>query len=339
MSRSTFRSAAGRLAMLAGASCGAATPVAAQYFPSNSVWNEDISAAPIALNSGAILAQLASDGGWGNANKFQIDYSFVVLHADATTPVQSFTPNPGFFDPDCDTDPVPVPPGGAIEGYPGYECTSAGDDCHMIVVKDKTLYELYQADISNGSFTATCLVVWDLNRRYGPRGRGEQCTSADAAGYPIAPLLFNADEVAAGQISHAVRFILPNNRIRAGVYVHPATHAGGPSNPSVNAIRYGARLRLRADFPLATLPNEGARTVARALQRYGMFLADGGNIALNAESDQFTVAKWSGLLGSHDLYALQVSDFEMLPTPPEIPLTYDCVRLARDIIFEGAFDP
>jgi hypothetical protein len=34
-------------------------------------------------------------------------------------------------------------------------------------------------------------------------------------------------------------------------------------------------LRLRRDFPLASLPNDGARTVAVALQRYGMFLADG----------------------------------------------------------------
>ena len=37
-------------------------------------------------------------------------------------------------------------------------------------------------------------------RTYTTAGRGLQCTSADAAGFPIAPLLFTADEVAAGHI-------------------------------------------------------------------------------------------------------------------------------------------
>jgi serine/threonine-protein kinase len=314
----------------------------AQYFPPNSVWAEDVSAAPLHPQSAAVIAKLAADGGWGNGNRLQIDFSLVVLHADETTPMRGFTPNGNFYSPDCDTDDVPVPPGGALEGEADYEC-SGGGDCHLLVVKGRTLYEMYSANIAggqyDGAFDGGCLAVWDLSRRYAPRGRGEQCTSADAAGFPIAPLLFTADEVAAGKIDHAVRFILPNNRMRQLVYVHPATHAGAPSNPSADAIPYGARLRLRADYPLASLPNEGARTVARALQRYGMLLADGGNIALTAADDRFTTAKWAGRLGPHDLYLLQVGDFEMVQHPGAIALTYDCVRAARDIIFEWPFDP
>lgn len=45
---------------------------------------------------------------------------------------------------------------------------------------------------------------------YPDDGRGEQCTSADAAGFPMSTLLFTADEVYAGEINHAIRFILPN---------------------------------------------------------------------------------------------------------------------------------
>jgi hypothetical protein len=317
---------------------GTSEPALAQYFPPNSVWTEDISLAPVDARSPAIMAKLAADGGWGNGNFFQIDFSLVVLQANDTTPLRSFIPTEDHYDPDCDFDQVPIPPGGAIEGEPGYECLTDGD-CHLIVVKNRTLYEMWRANITGGVFYGGCLAVWDLNRRYAPRGRGEQCTSADAAGFPMAPLLFNANEVLAGQINHAIRFILPNNRMRAGVYIHPATHAGGPSNSSPNAIPYGARLRLRANYPLASLPNEGARTVARALQRYGMLLADGGNIALTAESDRFTVAKWPGLLGPHDLGALLVGDFEMVQAPAPITLTYECVRAARDIIFEWSFDP
>ena len=35
------------------------------------------------------------------------------------------------------------------------------------------------------------------------------------------------------------------------------------------------------------------------MQRYGMLLADGGSIALTAQSDRFTAHKWAGLLGSY----------------------------------------
>jgi hypothetical protein len=282
-------------------------------------WKRDISAAPVDPASSAIIASLAAAGGFGNG-RLQIDFSINVLTADASVPFQSFTPTTDFYSPDCDLASVPVPPGGALEGESGYQCVGDGD-CHLLVLHQPTnrLYEMWRADITNAVFRGGCLAIWDLNRVDPPSGRGEQCTSADAAGMPIAPLLFTADELQAGAIRHAIRFILPNPRIQSGVYVHPATHAGGPSGQGMPP--YGARLRLRADYPLATLPDEGTRVIARALQRYGMILADGGNIAL-------TAAKWSTVLpsGSTGLAAIHVTDFEMIDAGARIPLTYDCVR-------------
>ena len=96
-------------------------------------------------------------------------------------------------------------------------------------------------------------------------------------GFPIASLLFTADEVATDTLDHAIRFILPNTRMKAGEYVHPASHAGGPKNQSTYAIIYGSHFRLRADFDVSSL-TASAQVVARALQKYGMFLADGGII-------------------------------------------------------------
>ncbi len=84
--------------------------------------------------------------------------------------------------------------------------------------------------------------------------------------------------------------------------------------------------RLRADFPLGDLPNDAARTVARALQRYGMYHADGGNIALTAQSDSETTANWDGLLGPRDLSMLQVEDFEVIHHSDPIDVTFDCTR-------------
>ena len=58
-----------------------------------------------------------------------------------------------------------------------------------------------------------------------------------------------------------------------------------------------------------------------------MILADGGNIALTAQSDRFTTHTWSEVgVDSHSLTAIQVSDMEVVGIGGTIPLTDDCVR-------------
>jgi serine/threonine-protein kinase len=309
----------------AGDSSAHSDPGSALFLAPNA-WTERVDSAPLAPSSGAVLGWLAQQGGWGTG-EMRIDFSMEVLEADAATPFLSFVPNGSFYSPDCDQVPFPVPAGGALEGETGYACAHGGD-CHLLVVDRaaRRLYEMYAADLSGGTFRGGCAVVWDLARTYPPDLRGDQCTSSDAAGLPVAALLFSADEVAAGSIDHAIRFVLPNDRIRSGVFVRPATHAGAPAGPAA-APPYGARLRLRADYPLASLPNEAARVIARAMQRYGIVLADGGNIALTARSDRSTRARWAALgVDSRSLAQLAVSDFEMVEAGPTISLTYDCVR-------------
>jgi hypothetical protein len=158
------------------------------------------------------------------------------------------------------------------------------------------------------------VAVWNTDKVYGPSLHSDQCTIADAGGLPISAMVFTADEVASGQINHAIRLILPNDRIRAGEYVYPATHGTPAATGSPYDVPYGGRLRLRADFPINQL-NPGAQVVARAMQQYGMILADGGNVALTAADDRSTLHKWSELyggvpmLGSHDLVVLKPNDF------------------------------
>ena len=309
----------------------AASPVNAQvggYVPlaPGSIAREDVSAAPVDAQSSAVMAWLEAAGGWGTGT-LRIDFSIEVLRADASAPLRAFVPTADHYSPDCDLDPVPVPIGGALEGESGYACDHDGD-CHLIVWHAPTqrLYEMWRAHLVGSSFSGGCLAVWSTQSVYSPSGRGEGCTSADAGGLPIAPLLFSADEVAAGSIDHAIRFILPNARIRNRVYVHPATHSTGATSGGPDAPPYGARFRLRASYPIASLPNAGARVVARALQRYGMILTDAGNIALTAQSDRFTQAKWSGRLGPRDLDVLRVSDFEWVEAGPRVAWDGDCER-------------
>ena len=304
------------------------TTLGGGLFEAPNPWNEDVSMLPVASESASIIGALAAAGGWGGGN-LQIDFSLHVLHTVPTTPFVTFQKSAGYYTPDCDEPfPFPKPAGGAIEGHTGYTCPVGSEDCHLLVVDGaaKRLYEMYNATVSGSTLVARCALFWDLTRSYPPGLRGDQCTSADAGGFPIAAMLFTADEVFAGDIPHAIRFILPNARMRAGVYVHPASHGGAPSGGST-LPPYGVRFRLRADYPLATLPSEGARVIARAMQRYGMLLADGGNIALTAASDTFTTHTWAEVgIDSHSLFGIAVTDMEVVDLGPTIPLTYDGVR-------------
>ncbi len=300
-----------------------------RYFPDDAVWYQQVTDSAVDPGSGTVIGAL-QNAGWG-LGKFQIDFSLDVLEADANTAKQDFTPTGDFYAPDCDQVPVPLPDGGNVEGETGYACTSGGD-CHLLVkdAPEGRLYEMWRANVdSSGTFHGGCLASWDMNRVYGPDGRGNQCTSADAAGYPIAPLLFNADEVAAGEITHAIRFILPNSSIRDGAYYNPATHGTNSDGGGPEAVPYGARLRLKADFDTTRISDPDALVVVRELQTYGMVLADGGNIALTAQADTHTTAKWADLFDSHALIGIEPQDFEMLALGgSSIPLTFDCVRTA-----------
>ncbi len=284
----------------------------AGYFPADAVWCRDVTDAETTADSQTVVTWLDA-AGWGNNDTFQIDFSIEVLEAEADTPKLDFEATGAFYSPDCDYVAMPVPEGGALEGEQGYACESDGD-CHLIVVSrdEGLLYEMWRANIEDGTFYGGCLAVWDMSVVYDDDGRGQGCTSADAAGFPIAPLLFSADEVAAGSIDHAIRFILPNANIRDLIYAPPATHSTNATSGPVEAPPYGVHLRLRPDYPIDDLPSEGAKVVARAMQTYGMFLSDGGQIALTAQSDRFTTAKWAGLLTPQDLVELRPADFEVI---------------------------
>ena len=351
--------------------CLAALPAIANpppRFPPGSVWHQNIATAPLSATSTSMINALAGLGGWGNGNKFQIDFSLQTFpDAPVGSPMKSIVPHHEegeYYSPDCEALPtqMPVPVGAAFEGTDGLTCDNEGEDCHLLVRQGNLLYELYSGNYSGGVLDARCLVIWKLNAVYPPEGRGEHCTSADAAGFPIAPLLVNADEVAANvgtansDLGHAIRFILPNLYMAhdnalggAGgrLYVHPASHAGRPLGPS-NSVPYGVRMRLKSNFNMSGY-NAAAQVILRTMQRYGIVLADGGNIALTFESDRYTTAKWDTLgIDSQTFWnaangstKVLVSHFEVIDTGPRIAETYDCVRstvTVSDLIFANGFE-
>ena len=319
--------------MLADYSFGFAVQAIGGLFEKPLPWNKDVSALAPSSRSAAIISALQGMGGWGNGNKLQIDFSIALLNADGATPRRTITAPAGGYcygGPDCDALPMqmPIPANGNTEGSPDYTCDTANNDCHVLVVERtaKKLYELYNATAAGSAFTAYGAFVWDLTKQYTDVLRGEQCTSADAAGLPISALLPTSDEVAAGEVPHALRFILPNARMKKSVYVHPATHAGGPASTNPDAPPYGVRFRLKASFD-ETPYSAGARVILHAMKKYGMILSDGGNIALTFADDRLSPSKWAALgIVPQTFNSIGVANFDVVDLGPEIALTYDCVR-------------
>ncbi len=300
-------------------------------------WTADVSGAAKADRSDAIVQALTDAGGWGNDNVLQTDFSISIFNADRSTPRMEVE---GIEDycgggPDCDSVPMqmPVPEDANIEGSQDLSCDISGNtegqgDCHLLVADrdEHKLYELYQANKAGDSMTTQAMFIWDLNKSYPENLRGDQCTSADAAGFPIAAMTPTADEVASGAVNHALRFILPNDRMKAGVYVHPATHAGGPENTAPDAPPYGVRFRLKPDFDESDY-SDSERVILKALKTHGMLLADGGDIALTFADDRNNTAKWADLgIDAQSFTDIGVDQFEVTELGDEVPLTYDCVR-------------
>lgn len=317
-----------------GGSDSGATATIGGLFTQPEPWSKDVSALAKDTRSDAIIAALSSLGGWGNGNVLQIDFSIILLWGDASTPRQTITAQAGssycYGGPDCDAVPLqmPLPTNGNTEGSTNYVCDTTQNDCHVLVVAqdEKKLYELYNSTQTTGGFTALGAFIWDLTKAYPDNLRGDQCTSADAAGFPIGALLPTADEVATGSLNHAIRFILPNARMKAKAYVHPATHAGAPSSTNANAPPYGVRFRLQAAFD-ETPFNASEKVVLHAMKTYGMLLSDGGNIALTFGDDRLNTAKWATLgITAQSFTSIGVSSFEVVDLSPEIALTDNCVR-------------
>jgi len=272
-------------------------------FLPGSPWNEDISSSPEHPSSAAFIASIGGDSPlhpdfgtvWEGAPN---GIPFMVV-AGSQRKVRIDFDNPEESDPG----PYPVPRNAPIEGGPGSD-----GDRHVLVV-DRTnllLYELYYAfPNSDGSWSAGSGAVWDLKLANPSRPLG--WTSADAAGLPIFPGLVRYDEVASGEIRHALRFTA---QITRRAFIAPASHwASEDEDPARPPM--GLRMRLRADFDISGFSDMN-RTILAAMKRYGIILADnGGNWYVSGAPDprwdDEDLAELSAVRGS-DLEAVYSGD-------------------------------
>lgn len=236
---------------------------ACPIFPITNVWNVRIDGRAKASNSATMISAIGLDRGLHMDFGSYAGYGIPINIVSASTPRSTVT-----FDYDDESDHVgyPIPASPKIEGG-----ANASGDRHILMIdKDACrLYELFYARKSGSKWLAGSGATWDL-RSNALRPAG--WTSADAAGLPILPGLVRYDEVAAGEIRHALRFT--TNRTRTS-YIYPARHQAGESSSS-SLPPMGLRVRLKASYDTSGFSPQ-ARVIAVALQRYGMILADNGS--------------------------------------------------------------
>jgi hypothetical protein len=268
--------------------------------PADNIWNVPVDNLPIDPNSTAYINAIGAarhvhaDFGAGLWDGGPIGIPFVVVPgSQPLVPIHYQA-----YGDESDPGPYPIPTAAPIEGGP-----DSDGDRHVLVMRqgECKLYELYRAfPNGDGSWNADSGAVYTLTVNGPLRPAG--WTSADAAGLPILPGLVRYDEVASGEINHAIRFTVPQTR-RATVW--PARHFAS----SLTGSQYppmGQRFRLKASFVIGDSFSPHAQVILRALQKYGMILADNGSAwYISGAPDE----RWNNDV-LHELDVVVGSDFE-----------------------------
>jgi hypothetical protein len=206
---------------------------------------------------------------------------------------------------------LPIPASPLVEGGIDRRPNQPYGDHHILLLDADNcrLWEAYHSypDPSGG---------WDIfgSATFDLRSnalRPKDWSSADAAGFPLTPLLLKASEASTGVIRHALRFTIDSSAIR-NEYVWPARHLTTNGTLSTNLPPMGQLFRLKASFVIPAGASTQARAILQALKTYGMYLADGGSsMYISGEPN----AAWASDTFSQ-VQAVSSSQFEAVDITP-----------------------
>jgi hypothetical protein len=227
-------------------------------YPDNNVWHSSIQNLPVHPMSSAWLANMGGSSRLLHPD-FGGPYGYQLQVVDNMTPTRRVS-----FDYADESDDVAYP-------FTASTPIEPASDAHAFMLNKDTcvLYELFAASWNGGSPSAGSGAVFDLKSH---ALRPSTWTSADAAGLPIWPGVLRYDEVLRGVVDHAIRFTAQRTDRS---FVWPARHQAGAARDA-SLPPMGARFRLRANFNMAGYSTQ-AQVVLRAMQRYGLILADNGS--------------------------------------------------------------
>jgi hypothetical protein len=348
-------------AALAPVCSGIASLLGSQLYPTNYPWNQVITNAPVATNSAAIIAHIGGsitihpDWGPDSASNgasplYGIPYN--VVHGNTAAKINVIIDN---YPDESDILGVPIPANAVIEGdYQngpnpnggGYNTNQRGDSHLIVWDEDNNIgYELYgvtrpsdatlfpdtngtELAHTDGKWHAAQETVWNFNT---DSFRTLGATSADAAGLSILAGLARPDEGSTvaqggqGAINHALRLTLPSSDINPQ-YIYPASHIVSTTT-GANNLPFGSRLRLQntpaVNTVISNMPPQ-SRIVARAMQQYGLIVADigsamyvtGASASVNATNGIALTWDLNDIFASTGLEQLRASNFDVVTLAP-----------------------
>ncbi len=260
------------------------------------------------------------------------EWTVPAYFADASTPRHSVSLGSGPPEWGLAASFPPYPPGSSegglpasmperLQGVPIPDGASPDPalDAHMTIV-DRAAnceYDLYGAYRMADGWHAT----WANSTRLDGSGVYPRGMGAKAGGFASLAGLIWPQELRAGRIDHALFFAYPFTR--SGGPVSPATAGDGRSD-APGAIPEGARVQLDPSLDLDSLDlRPYQRTIAEAMQTYGMILGDtGGAFGLYAVGRQGLGDAYEGLLPDEefpDLSAIPADRFRVLELPTQQP--------------------
>jgi hypothetical protein len=286
-------------------------PAAWRPFADDSPWNTPVPAgAPVDPYSALYLERLVALGGVStlavNTFEWTIPVYWVELAEAPRFDVTCISTSHFNRLVDADRDgvarDVPIPFGAAPDPQ---------DDRHMCVAdwRAGVAYDFLQAERHwPGVWRARAVDRWDLA---GSGVHPPGVSGCRGSGFPLLAGLIRPEEVAAGEIRHALALAVPANL--PYFFVPPASTTDGfATEPLV--LPEGTRLQLDPALDLETLAlTPAGMVVARALQRYGAYVGDNaGGFALYAQN----TPAWGDTFAGAPLGRLDVRMFRVLAGPP-----------------------
>lgn len=188
----------------------------------------------------------------------------------------------------------------------------AGTDSQIVLLdpKRRVEYGLWQFQRSaGGQITATNAYRYHTGRRY--HGRFADGLAGRGAGLPYLGGLVRPCELARRRIDHALAFAYDSP---AASFVYPASKSDGVGETGVD-LPEGTRLQLDPGLGNSAFDawglSPGAKAIARALQKYGMYVVDNsGSSKIFLESRRS--ARWNRGIGRNLVSGIPWNEFRVV---------------------------
>jgi hypothetical protein len=285
----------------------AAAPAAcARPYSATSPWNTPIGPnADVDPRSNLLVTSLG-----GTLTSDPTQYTYPVYEVGAGAPSRAVAISGSFSDVRGPTT-ISVARAGTVSvPIPDIARPSAGSDGQLIVHDGETgdewgFWQAYR-DSSGGWHAVNGYHYNTTWSGVPPHGFGSR-----GAGVTYLAGLIRPCEIARGVVDHALAFAYSTT---APAFVYPATKSDGRST-AANALPEGSRLQLDPTLTAKALTGMGCTgpclTIARALQRYGMYLIDSsGRAKVMAEYEG--TANWRGLVTARTVSPIPLSRFRVL---------------------------